>query len=365
MYKLTVRGTPHTLPLFFPDATLGVVRGLSSEQVAAAGIEGVVINTYHLMTRPGAKLLDKAGGIRPFMHWDGLTASDSGGFQLFSLIHENPKLGKITDEGVVLYSSQLQRKKTLFTPEDSIRIQFAIGSDIMICLDDFSPVDGTPERLRESVERTTAWAARCKKEFERQCKKRQLTKRARPLLLAVVQGHRDAQLRRQSARELINIGFDGYGFGGWPFTDQGKFDYTIAQVVADATPNNCVRFALGVGSPADIVRLRQMGYDIFDCVLPTRDARHQRLYTFTKDPAKIDFSRGKWWEYLYLDRGSLATDFSPVSAWCDCELCTRHSRAYLHHLFKIKDALAYRLATTHNLRMYALLMQALQEQNKL
>lgn len=362
MKTLTVRNSTYALPVFLPDATLGVVRGLSAEQVATAGIEGVVINTYHLMTSPGVEILKNAQGIKPFMNWSGLTASDSGGFQLFSLIHKNPKLGKITDEGVILYTGEKQQRKTLFTPENSIQVQFAINSDIMICLDDFSPVNGTKERLEKSVIRTTAWAQRCKAEFERQCAARGLTNTTRPLLFAVVQGHRDTKLRQHSARELIEIGFDGYGFGGWPFDSEGNFDYEIAQVIADITPPDKPRFALGVGSPENIVRLRAMGYDIFDCVLPTRDARHQRLYTFVQDPKTIDFSKTeKWFEYLYIDRGRHASDFSPLSAFCDCTTCTHHTRAYLHHLFSVKDMLAFQLASIHNLHFYASLMEILRE----
>lgn len=365
MKKLTVKGKTYRLPLFFPDATLGVVRGLSSQQVIRAGIEGVVINTYHLIVTPGEKILHKAGGIKKFMNWPGLTASDSGGFQLFSLIHKNPKLGRITDKGVVLYSGEKRRHKTLFTPEKSIQMQFAIGSDIMICLDDFSPVDGIPQRLMESVTRTTAWAARCKREFDTQCKKRKLTARTRPLLFAVVQGHRNPQLRQQSAKELAAIGFDGYGFGGWPFDDDGKFDYDIARVTAEATPNKRLRFALGVGTPENIVRLRKMGYDLFDCVLPTRDARHQRLYVWRQDPQKLDFSKKKqWYDYLYIDRGRYATDFTPIDPYCDCDACTHHTKAYLHHLFTIKDGLAYHLASQHNVRFYARLMEKLQKNKR-
>lgn len=362
MKTFTVKNTSFQLPVFLPDATLGVVRGLSSEQVTAAGIEGVVINTYHLMASPGVDVLERAGGVKPFMNWEGLTASDSGGFQLFSLIHKNPKLGKITDEGVVLYTGEKQQRKTLFTPENSIQVQFAIRSDIMICLDDFSPVNGSKKRLQESVVRTTAWAARCKEEFEKQCAALGLSDANRPLLLAVVQGHRDAALRQQSARELIEIGFDGYGFGGWPFDENGDFDYEIAHIIADATPSDKLRFALGVGSPENIVRLRRMGYDIFDCVLPTRDARHQRLYTFTENPETLDFSKTKkWFEYLYIDRGRHAQDFSPLDPFCDCAACAHHTRAYLHHLFKVKDMLAFQLASIHNLRFYARLMELLRK----
>jgi queuine tRNA-ribosyltransferase len=161
---------------------------------------------------------------------------------------------------------------------------------------------------------------------------------------------------------LIDIGFDGYGFGGWPFDGNGDFDYRIAQVIADVTPADKPRFALGVGSPENMVRLRAMGYDIFDCVLPTRDARHQRLYVLTQPLNTVDFStKKKWYGHLYLDRGSLANDFSPIDAYCQCPTCQHYTKAYLHHLFKIKDNLAFQLAVTHNLWFYAQLMEKLKQ----
>jgi len=363
MKHFNVNHRRYALPLFLPDATLGVIRGLSSKQVEELGIEGVVINTYHLLDRPGMKVLDKAGGIKSFMNWPGLTASDSGGFQLFSLIQQNPKLGRITDEGVVLYSGEKQQRKTLFTPAKSIQVQFAINSDIMICLDDFSPIKSSKKRLEQSVERTIDWAKQCKKEFDKQCEKRKLTKSDRPLLFAVVQGHQDKKLRKYCAEELIKIGFDGYGLGGWPFLENGNFDYDIAQYTAKITPNGQYRFALGIGTPANIVRLRKMGYDLFDCVLPTRDARHQRLYVFNKNPEEIDFEKDQdWYQHLYIDRGVYTQDFSSISEFCDCPACSEHTKAYLNHLFKVKDGLAYQLASLHNLRFYAQLMEQLQQQ---
>ncbi|HCR81291.1 MAG: Queuine tRNA-ribosyltransferase [Candidatus Pacebacteria bacterium GW2011_GWA1_46_10] len=362
MKQLNVGDHRYTLPLFLPDATRGVVRGLSSQQVQEVGIQGVVVNTYHLLERPGTVVLKKLGSVGALMSWRGLIVSDSGGFQLFSLIHKHPKLGKITDEGVVLYSSEKQRRKTLFTPEDSIKTQFAIGADIMICLDDFSPVSGSAKRLQESVERTTAWAKRCKTEFEKQCRKKGLSKRNRPLLFAVIQGHDQPALRQQSAQELIELGFDGFGFGGWPLDSNGDFDYHIARVIADATPNDKPRFALGVGSPANIVKLRLMGYDLFDCVLPTRDARHQRLYVLNQPLNQVNFSgKRPWYQHLYIDRGRYVADPTPVDQYCDCPTCKNYSKAYLHHLFKIQDSLAFQLAITHNLWFYAQLMKKLQQ----
>jgi queuine tRNA-ribosyltransferase len=366
--QLVLKNQTYDLPLYFPDATLGVVRSLSSIEVANLGIQGAVINTYHLKDRPGIRILNKLGGIKQLMNWPGLTASDSGGFQLFSLIQKDSSLGKITDKGVVLYSGKNRSHKHLFTPEDSIKVQFAINSDMMICLDDFTPDDAGQARIEKSVERTLNWAKRCKQEFERQLEKNDFNQNNRPILIAPIQGHRNKQLRKKCAEGLLKIGFDGYGLGGWPFVKPGVFDYETCAYNASLTPDNKLRFALGIGSPENIVELTQMGYHIFDCVLPTRDARHQRLYIFKQDPDKIDLfaqtnqeQKPDWYDYVYINRGAFKTDQTPLSNNCDCFTCQHHSRAYLNHLFKAKDTLAYRLATTHNLRFYARLMRRLQQ----
>ncbi|MFZ5376273.1 MAG: tRNA-ribosyltransferase family protein [Patescibacteria group bacterium] len=372
--ELTINGKNQLFPTFLPDATYGVVRNLSSFDVKQAGISGVVINTYHLISNPGAKLLTQIGGIGRLMNWSGLMASDSGGFQLFSLINKNPDLGKITDEGVVLYHGKNKQRKSLFTPEDSIKTQFAIGSDIMICLDDFTPPDSNELRIRQSVNRTTAWAERCLAEFNQQLKLRGWQKdttgdwshpdptKTRPQLLAVIQGHRHQELRKRSARELTQLGFDGYGLGGWLFDEKGQLDYSISELDVANTPNDKLRFALGVGHPRDLVVLSKQGYQIFDCVLPTRDARHKRLYIFSRPisqisfSANIDFKNDKnndWFDYLYIDKERWAADLGPIDPYCDCFTCQNYSRAYLRHLFKVGDALAWRLATIHNLRFFA------------
>ncbi|KUK79352.1 MAG: tRNA-guanine transglycosylase, various specificitie [Microgenomates bacterium 39_7] len=355
--------TPYNpLPMYFPDATRGVVRSLSSSDIKRTGIKGLVVNTYHLREQPGYELLSKIGGIKKLMNWDGVIASDSGGFQLFSLINKNPKLGKITNEGVTLYSGKKQQKKHIFTPEESIQIQFALGSDIMVCLDDFTPPLADLPRAIESVNRTVNWAQRSKAEFERLVKKNGYTEENRPLLIAPIQGHNNYNLRKKCAQELVQIKFDIYGLGGWPFTADGKFDYEMCKINSSLTPNENLRFALGIGTPQNIAKLYQMGYDMFDCVLPTRDARHKRLYIFSDNPENIDpYSDQKWYQFLYLDRGSHQSDLSPVSPYCDCYTCQNYSRAYLHHLFKIKDSSAFRLATIHNLRFYSRLMEILQK----
>ncbi len=350
----------HPLPLFLPDATYGVVRGLSSQDLIQAGIQALMVNTYHLRRSPGIKILKKLDGIKSLMNWSGITASDSGGFQLFSLINKNPSLGKITDEGVVTYTGKNKQTKQVFTPEDSIELQFALQTDIMICLDDFTPPDADEKRAQDSVARTIHWAKRSKKKFESLVQKNDYSEETRPLLTGVIQGHRNWKLRQKCAQKLMALDFDIYGLGGWPFNDNGDFDYEMARRNSALTPDNKLRFALGIGKPENITQLSQMGYDLFDCVLPTRDARHQRLYVFTKNPNEIGFQpQEEWYQYLYLSRGACAADDNPISDFCSCPACRHYTRAYLHHLFKIKDTLALRLATIHNLHFYAELMKQL------
>lgn len=370
--QFTARGTTHTLPQYLPDATLGVVRYLTAKDVSDLGIRGAVVNTYHLKTSPGPAVLETFGGIKKFMQWPGLVVSDSGGFQLFSLIQKNPLLGRITDAGVVQYSDKKRQHKTLFTPEDSISMQFQIGSDIMICLDDFTPPTANADRLAESVRRTTEWARRSKAEFLRQLELHGfsgLDDPQRPLLLAPIQGHDNIAARTQSAQELLEIGFDAYGLGGWPFKADGSFDYDFCKLNAELTPEPYLRFALGIGTPQNIVRLYGMGYRLFDCVLPTRDARHHRLYiwnetlktlpTTSAALQKLEQDNSPWVQSLYINRGVFAHDSQPLDPHCDCPTCATYSRAYLHHLFKVKEGLALKLATQHNLRFYARLMELL------
>ncbi len=349
-------------PLFLPDATYGVVRSLSSQDIHKVGIKALMVNTYHLFQKPGLELIKQANGIKKFMNWSGVVASDSGGFQLFSLINKNPDFGKVTDEGIVSYTGKKKQTKQVFTPEESIRVQFALGSDIMICLDDFTPPNANRKRIEESVERTVHWAERSKAEFTHLVQKNNFSEENRPLLIAPIQGHRNWKLREKCAQKLMEIEFDIYGLGGWPFDDQNNFDYEMVERNSKLTPDDKLRFGLGIGNPENISRLYQMGYDLFDCVLPTRDARHKRLYVFKQTPQEIDFCKDKdWYQYLYFERGSLANDYQPISKYCDCPTCKNHSRAYLHHLFQINDTTALRLASLHNLRFYAQLMESLKK----
>ncbi len=231
-------------------------------------------------------------------------------------------------------------------------------SDIVICLDDFTSPTAAKARAKESVERTVLWAKRSKLEFEKQCTKRKLTNNQKPLLLAVIQGGWDKDLRKLCAEKLIEIGFDAYGYGGYAVNEDTGLDMELSDYIAKLIPDTALKFALGNGKPIDIARLRQMGWDLFDCTLPTRDSRHQRLYNFTKAPKKYkDLCNPKTYEYLYINKAMYTTDQSPISKNCDCHTCKNYTRAYLHHLFKIQDTLAYRLATIHNLRHYTKLIQ--------
>jgi len=373
--EIKIKNKTYRLPIFLPDATLGVTRNLDSLDLAKVGLQGVMVNTYHLIQKPGEEVLKKVSGIKKMMNWSGFVSSDSGGFQLFSLIRKNPNLGKIIDDGIVLYSGPKKQSKTLFTPEDSIRMQFVIGSDVMTCLDDFTPPEANEKRIEESVIRTIAWAKRAKIEFEKQLVEHGFDKNNRPLLLAPIQGHDHEKWRTYCADELQKIGFDLYGLGGWPFTKDDQFDYSFCKLNAGLTSKDSLRFALGVGTPENIVKLFFMGYQFFDCVLPTRDARHQRLYTFKVDPktlSRTDLEKlskedrlSEIFDYCYINKGQFATDTRAVSEFCDCLICQKTndipqvSKAYLHHLFKIGDGSAFRLASLHNLRVYTQLIEIL------
>ena len=360
-----------SLPVFMPDATLGVVRSLSVADLKNLGLNWLMVNSYHLWQKPGQELLQQVGGLKALMKWSGFLASDSGGFQLFSLIQKNPDLGKITDQGIVLYTGPKKQKKLLFTPAESIRLQLAIGSDLLICLDDFTPPEADENRIELSVKRTVSWAKQAKLELEQQLKQQPQRYPNKPLLMAPIQGHDHQRWRQYCADALQEIGFDLYGLGGWPIQANGHFDYQLCQFNAQLTSDDQARFALGVGSLINITRLFFMGYQFFDCVLPTRDARHQRLYVFKTDPKQLDRQQlqtlaeknqlEQIFDYLYISRGQYQDDLKAISPHCDCPTCHNQavSRAYLHHLFQVGDSSAWRLATLHNLRTYQLLIEAL------
>ena len=351
MKNLKIKGKTYKLPIFLPDATRGITKSIDSQDLENCGIRGVVINTYHLMTSPGTEIINKFGGIKKFMNFDGLVVSDSGGWQVFSLIHRSNMPGKITNSGVTFFMDK--KNQEIFTPRKSIQIQFELGSDIIICLDDFTPPDATYEEASITVDRTIRWAKASKREYEEQIEVRKLRKEDRPHIFAVVQGGYFKELRKKCADELIKIGFDGYGYGGYVVDAEGNLDLDLSEFVCNLLPEDKPKFALGFGKPHDIANLFEMGWDIFDCTLPTRDARHKRLVVLNKEPRVINDLKDKSnYSYVYIDKGKYKEDKSPISELCDCHTCKNYSKAYLRHLFKINDTTAFRLATIHNLSLY-------------
>jgi len=336
-----------------------VLRTLDSKDLENTKTSGILVNTYHLYREVGKNIIKNHNGVKNFMNWHGSVISDSGGFQVMSIVKKT-KTGSITDKGVIFKTSQ--NKKIMFTPEKSIAYQMLLGGDMAVVLDDFTDIGATKEVARDTVERTILWAKRSKDEFERQCEIRKLDDKTRPLLLGVVQGGEYLDLRKECAARLAKIGFDGFGYGGWPMDAEGQFNYEVAQIIADNTPEDYLLYGLGVGKPQEIVGLVNMGYDIFDCVLPTRDARHGRLYVYNADSInEIDVHQPDFYSYYVPTKEMHLKSTEPVSKACDCLLCSNYSRSYFAHLFRIKEITALRLATIHNLRFYSLLMEKLRE----
>ena len=351
------------LPVFFPDATRAVLRTLDSTDIEETKTPGILVNTYHLYRDLGQKVLQKHGGIRQFMSWGGAVISDSGGFQVMSLAKSNTKRGLVTDEGVT-FSPQGSEKVKL-TPEKSIQFQMLLDPDMCVVLDDFTDLNATYEKAKETVDRTILWAKKSKEEFLKICTEKGLDEKTRPYLLGVVQGGDFLDLREECTKKLVEIGFDGLGYGGWPIMDNGKFNFEVPRVIAENSPGDYLLYGLGVGKPDEIVKCFDLGFYIFDCVLPTRDARHGRLYVYEADSIdEINIRKESFYSYFSPDKQKYYTDNEPVSRACDCLLCKKYTRAYLSHLFRIEESTAYRLATIHNLRFYSILMEKLQEEIK-
>lgn len=343
--------TPHGaihLPAFFPDATRGVVRTVDPDRLRACGVEGLVVNAFHLRRSPGARPIARIGGIHSFMNWSGPVLSDSGGFQVFSLLQESPSNGSVTAKGFFYRPDRTQRKE-LLTAQTSIQVQLRLGSDILVCLDHCTHPDASKAEQRASVEHTVAWARASRQAFDQACP----TDQPRPLLFAVVQGGVDFELRKECAERLLEIGFDGFGYGGWPVRDDGALVEAVA-MVAELTPPAMPLWGLGIGSPGNLRDAFDLGYDLFDCVLPSRDARQGRLLVGAVDAAA----------YLYiLDRRHRHSP-EPVQEGCLCPGCLSYSRAYLHHLFRLGEPLGWQLATLHNLAFYGRLVAALRARSR-
>jgi queuine tRNA-ribosyltransferase len=376
--KLTEVTLPHgvvKLPAFFPDGTNGVVRCLDSADLENCQINGLVMNTYHLMTKPGQSTIKALGGLNQFINWKRPIITDSGGFQVFSLIRENAKFGEIQADQIVFRSDGVNNKKVVLTPEKCIQSQFAYGADVMMCLDYCTHADDSFEINKQAVDITIKWAKRCKDEYNRILANHEKSNKPnkadkfgkyasnRPLLFGIIQGGGSFELRKECAEALIDIGFDGFGFGGWPLNSEGELLEDILEYTASLMPDNLIKYAMGLGKPEGIAACVDMGYNLFDCVIPTREARHNRLYVFSDEyqsVADINIINNNFYKYYYLLDDKYRRDSRPVSEICDCYCCKNYSRAYLRHLNIIGDSLGNRLATIHNLRFYTMLMEVLQ-----
>lgn len=352
---------PHgkiSLPAFLPDGTQGVVRAIDAQDILTCRVQAVQMNAFHLMQRPGSSTIQALGGLHKMSAWQQPIFTDSGGFQIYSLIRQNPKFGRISERGATFRAHESSRKFKL-TPEKSVQLQISYGSDVVICLDDCTHVDAPHAEQLASVRRTIQWAKRCKDEYVNQLAGKNLTEGQRPLLIAVVQGGNSVTLRRQCAAELLGIGFDGYGYGGWPLDGQGNLLEDMLALTRELIPAQYTLHALGVGHPLNILSGVHMGYELFDSTLPTRDARHGRLPSFTIDPASSILHGNQWFKFIHVNDKKHIKRSEPISPYCDCLCCKQYSLGYIHHLYKLNDHLYHRLATIHNLRFMTQLMENL------
>ena len=344
------------LPQYLPDATFGQVRGLSAEATAACGIEAVVMNTFHLMQKPGASTVKSLGGLHKMTGWEKAIFTDSGGFQAYSLIRQDARFGQFTENGLAFKTPDGDRKYQL-TPEKCIQLQLGFDSDLLFCLDDCTHIDDDQSQQETSVERTIRWAKRCRVEFDRLLDEKRTPPELRPKLFGVVQGGNSPELRQRCADALLEIGFDGFGYGGWPLDSQSQLVEEMIFLLRDLIPEQYPLHALGIGHPPYVARCAVRGYGLFDSAMPTRDARHGRLYRFSHipDPAVLALN-DDWFEYVYAHDKRHIKSSQPVEAGCDCPLCSKYSLGYLRHLFKLNDNLYLQLATQHNLRFMSRLM---------
>ncbi len=350
-------------PVYLPDATYGMVRAVDATDLLACHVEAVVMNTFHLMQRPGSSTIQSLGGVHRMCGWSRPIITDSGGFQAYSLIRQNPKFGSLSAQGLTFQPEGSSRKYQL-TPEKSVQLQLAYGSDVVICLDDCTHAEASRQEQEKSVARTIAWAKRGKGEFERLLESKKLGQESRPRLFAVIQGGAELDLRKECAEALMEIRFDGFGFGGWPLDGEGSLLTDILAYTRQLVPPEFPMHALGVGHPQNVLACWDIGYSLFDSAMPTRDARHARLYAFTQPAQAPDAGLcGEWMAYVYINDEQHVKANLPVSPGCDCLACTRYSRGYLHHLFKMNDPLYFRLATIHNLRFMTELTDRLRKRN--
>lgn len=322
----TRKGTFQT-PVFMPVGTQATVKSVTPENLKEIGAEIILGNTYHLYIRPGHRLIRDFGGLHSFMNWDRSILTDSGGFQIFSL----KELATITEEGAA-FRSHLDGSKLFLSPEDAIHVQESLGTDIMMCLDTCIPYPASREETIRSTDLTTRWAKRC----------REAQQDTGQLLFGIVQGGMYPDLRERSAQALVDIGFDGYALGGLSVGESKDLMRDMTEATVPMLDSDYPIYLMGVGTPVDLVESVRLGVDMFDCVMPTRNARNGTLFT----------SKGK----VVIKNSRYRDDQAPPDENCNCYTCRNYSMAYLRHLFQCREILSYHLNTIHNLHYYLNLM---------
>ncbi len=338
----TVKGTVQT-PVFQNVATCAAIKGgLDADDLSNINCQVMLSNTYHLHVRPGDKLIKELGGLNEFTGWNGPILTDSGGFQVFSLAG----LRKIKEEGVT-FNSHIDGRKIFMGPEESMQIQSNLASTIAMAFDECVENPAPYEYAKKSAERTTRWLVRCKEEMER-LNSLSDTLNKNQLLFGINQGCTYDDLRIEHMKEIAKLDLDGYAIGGLAVGEPKEDMYRIISAVEPFAPKDKIRYLMGVGTPGNILEGVSRGIDLFDCVMPSRNARHGHLFT--------------WNGIINLNNAKYEADDEPIDPLCDCPTCRKHSRAYIHHLFKAKEMLAMRLSVTHNLYFYNSLMTKIREE---
>ncbi|HMG36970.1 MAG TPA: tRNA guanosine(34) transglycosylase Tgt [Blastocatellia bacterium] len=334
----TSHGTLET-PAFMPVGTQGTVKAITQQMLEEAGAEIILGNTYHLYLRPGHLLINRMGGLHSFIGWQRPVLTDSGGFQVFSL----NELRELSEDGVE-FQSHIDGSRHFLSPEKSMEIQVALGSDIIMAFDECTPYPATREQAQESLEMTSRWARRCSRRLDELRSQTELDAigisavNPRQALFGIIQGSVFDDLRRTSLAGLLEIGFDGYAIGGLSVGEDKSAMFEVISAIAPLMPPDKPRYLMGVGAPEDIVEAVAAGIDMFDCVLPTRNARNGQLFT----------SRGR----LTIKNSRYRDDPAPIDEQCGCQLCRRYSRAYLRHLYTSGEILGSVLSSLHNVSFY-------------
>lgn len=354
--RLGVFETAHgnvTTPVFMPIATRGAVKNLSADELVSLHTELLLSNTYHLYLRPGMKILEQTGGLHRFINWSKPMLTDSGGFQVFSLSGRR----KIHQEGVEFWS-HIDGSKHWFTPKSVIQSQRIIGSDIMMCLDECPSGQAQYQHIRSASRMTLDWAKQCQSAFVSIAPYYGFPQ----YLFAIVQGGRFLRLRRKNAEELIKMDFDGYAIGGVSVGESRAIVEKVVRFTAPLLPWEKPRYLMGMGKPEEIVMAARAGVDMFDCVIPTREARHGRLYAFCeeKEQGAILLFADVFYRTLTISNQQYQTDYSALQPHSSLPLLQQTSKAYARHLFSVGESLAYRIFTLHNVEFYQELMKKIQ-----